>query len=121
VQHNVNLLRHCIELAVADPVVDLVIADQYPGEDGSPEYKRRQGEVNNFIIDFAKTNTYNKPLVVAMNMLEHNPDVIASGARLRREFALAGVPAYSSQANAARALARFIKYHEFQVENRDNS
>ena len=123
VQWNVDLLRRSVELAVADPVIDLVIVDRFVGDDGydRPEPEQRQREVTNFIIDFAKTNTYNKPLVVAMNVLEHNPDVVALGAKVRRELALAGVPAYSSETSAARALARFIKYHEFQAESGDSS
>jgi acyl-CoA synthetase (NDP forming) len=121
VQHNVDLLRRCMELAAADPVIDLVIIDRYAGDDdGYPDREQRERELNNFIIDFAKNNTYNKPVVVAMNSLDYKPDAAAVGARLRREFALAGVPAYSSQDNAARALARFVKYHRYQAENGDS-
>ena len=123
VLENVDLLRRSVELAVADPVINLVIVDRHTGgdDDNHPERTQRQREVNNFIINFAKRNTYNKPLVVAMNAPDHDPDIIALGARLRREFALAGIPAYSSRVSAARALARFIQYHEFQTESRDNS
>jgi len=123
VLEDVNLFRRSIEIAVADSVIDLVIVDRYVGNiyDDSPDEKRHQREVNNFITDFAKRNTYNKPLVVAMNVFVNSPDSAASGAKLRRDFALAGVPAYSSQVNAARALARFIKYHEFQARSRDSS
>ena len=52
-----------------------------------------------------------------MRMLEYDPDVIAAGAGLRRDFALAGVPSYSSPADAARALGRLVKYREFLAEN----
>jgi hypothetical protein len=51
---------------------------------------------------------------MAMNTLDHDPELIAAAAKLRREYALAGIPAYMSQASAARALSRFIRYHEFQ-------
>jgi len=127
VQESVDLLRRCVEIAVADPVIDMVIVDRHAGDgdddfpDLMPDRRERQREVNDFIIDFAKSNTYNKPLVMATNVLDPNPDSVAAGARLRGEFASAGVPAYSSQVNAARALARFIKYHEFQAESRDSS
>ena len=123
-QENIDLFRRCIELAVADPVIDLVIVDRYSDDDDDdehPDREQQRREVNNFIIDFAKKNTYNKPLVVAMNVLDEAPDRVVLGARMRRDFALAGVPAYSSQASASRALARFIQYHEFQAASRDSN
>ena len=119
VQGDVDLLRRCVELAVADTVINLIIVDRHAG-DGPHDGVERYREVNNFIINFAKKSAHNKPLVLAVNVLDHDPDSAASGARLRREFALAGVPAYSSRANAARALGRFVKYHEFQAESRDS-
>jgi acyl-CoA synthetase (NDP forming) len=123
VQWNVDLLRRSVELAVADPVIDVVIVNRLVGDDDDdhPEREQQQREVNNFLIDFAKRNTYSKPLVVAIKALDHDPEGVALGARVRREFALAGVPAYSSEASAARALAHFIKYHEFQAESGDSS
>jgi len=123
VQDNVELLKRCVEVAVADPLVDLVIIDRHAGDGDDddvdhPDRKRQQQEGNDFIIDFAKNNTYGKPVVVAMNVLDATPEAIAAGARARQQFALAGVPAYTFQVNAARAMARFIKYHEFQSESR---
>ncbi|MFC1864384.1 acetate--CoA ligase family protein [Chloroflexota bacterium] len=122
-QENVDLLRRSIELAVADPVIDLVIVDRHVGgnDDGHPDHEQQQHEINNYIIDFAKKNTYNKPLVVSINLQDSGSDSAALGARLRKEFALAGVPAYSSQASATRALARFVKYHGFQVASGNSS
>jgi acyl-CoA synthetase (NDP forming) len=121
VQNMIELFRRCIEIAVADPVIDLVIVDSYAGEDDDdrPDREEQQRQVNDFITDFAKKNPFNKPVVVAMNTLNHDPNNTAMTAKLRVQFALAGVPAYASQANATRALARFIRYHEFQARNRD--
>ncbi len=123
VQDDADLFRRSIEIAVADSFIDLVIVDRHVGNisDDSPDKERRQREVNNFIIDFARKNTYDKPLVVATNVFGNSPDSAASAAGLRRDFALAGVPAYSSQVNATRAVARFIKYHEFQAASTDSS
>ncbi len=108
--------------------IDLAIVDRHAGDDmyddddhPHADHKQRQREVNNYIIDFAKKHNSNKPLVVAMNVFGSNPDSVASAARLRRDFALAGVPAYSSPASAARALSRFVEYHQFQAKNRDSS
>ena len=111
-----QLLRRCLELIIADPAIDMVVLDRHAGSWGN-EDRMQQSEVNNYIIDFAKNNIQNKPVVVAMRMLEYDPDVIAAGAGLRRDFALAGVPSYSSPADAARALGRLVKYREFLAEN----
>lgn len=123
VLENIDLLSRCVEIAVADPVIDLVIADRQVGVDDDSQSGRtqRQREANNFIIDFAKRNTYDKPLVVAMDSPDHDPDTVALASSIRKEFALAGIPAYSSRVSAARALARFIQYHRFQAESRDSS
>jgi len=123
VLENVDLLRRCVEIAVTDPIIDLVIADRQVGVDDDSQSQRtqRQSEANAFIIDFAKRNTYNKPLVVAMDSPDHDPDSVALATSIRKEFALAGIPAYASRISAARALARFIQYHKFQAESRNSS
>jgi len=121
VQDTIDLFRRCIEIAVADPAIDLVIIDRYAGEDDDdrPNREQQQRQVNDFIKDFAKKNPFHKPVVVAMNTLNHDPNGVSAAARVRTQFTLAGVAAYASQANATRALARFIGYHEFQARNHD--
>jgi acyl-CoA synthetase (NDP forming) len=116
VLENVELLQRAVDISVADPSIDLVIADRYLGgeSDDSPERADRQSQANNFLTDFARRNAHNKPMYMAINTLDHDPELIAAAAKLRREYALAGIPAYMSQASAARALSRFIRYHEFQ-------
>ncbi len=131
-QENVDLFRRCIEIAVADPAVDLVIIDRHAGdgdddnsEDDNLERwrgrKKQQKAVNNFIIQFARNDAHGKPVVIAMNVFDPTPQAIAAGAQLRKDYAQAGVPAYTFQANAARAMARFIKYHEFKAKNGDDA
>ena len=39
-------------------------------------------------------------------------------AQLRLNFVTSGVPAYPNLESAARAMARFIDYHEFQAKQR---
>jgi len=94
--------------------------DRHVGDDRDDDYRPdeqdRQRTVNDFIIDFAKKNEYNKPMVIAMTVFGNDPSSAAMAARLRREFATAGIPAYSSSTNAARALARFVQYHQFQAK-----
>jgi len=103
VQENSELFRHCVDIAVADPAIDLVIIDRHAGggdSDDFPNQEQQQHAVDDFILDFAKKNTHKKPLVMATNIINPSPDSIASAARLRNEFAKAGIPAYSSQLNA---------------------
>ncbi len=119
VQHNLEMFRRCIEIAVADPAIDLVIADRYPhngdnGDNGPPNFEEGSRQVEEFIIEFAKKNQFGKPFVVAVNAPTNDPNGMRAAAELRLKFALAGVPSYLSQVSATRALARFIGYHEFQ-------
>lgn len=128
VQKEIDLFRRAMTLSVADPAIDLAIIDRMVGDffdegdgDKGPQYEvyeRRQRDVNDFIIDFAKNNPGNKPLVVTINTYGNERHNAASAARLRRVFTAAGVPAYASPESAARALARFIQYHEFQKRER---
>jgi len=122
VLEDLDSLRRCMELAVADPVINMVIIDRLVGNiyDDSPIEAQRQQEINNFIIDFARKNAYQKPLVIATNLFGNTPEVAASAVKVRKEFFTGGVPAYSSHVNAARALSRFIKYHEFQAVSQDS-
>jgi acyl-CoA synthetase (NDP forming) len=127
VQDDVNLFHRAMELSVADPAIDLAIIERHVGDstdddnDYNPQdHKERQREINDSIINFAKKTSDKKPLVVAMSMFGNDPANVASAARLRQEFAIAGVPAYVSPDSAARALARFVKYHEFQMRIENN-
>jgi len=127
VQDDVNLFHRAMELSVADPAIDLAIIERHVGDstdddnDYNPQdHKKRQREINDSIINFAKKTSDKKPLVVAMSMFGNDPANVASAARLRQEFAIAGVPAYVSPDSAARALTRFVKYHEFQMRIENN-
>lgn len=126
VQGDVHLYRRVIEESIADPAIDLAIIDRVVGDidiDNDDEHNQedsghRHSEVDDFLINFAKQNPYQKPLVVTMNMYGNDLRLAAQAERLRREYVTAGIPAYGSLESAAKAMARFIKYHEFQAENR---
>ncbi|HEY31975.1 MAG TPA: hypothetical protein G4O10_02575 [Dehalococcoidia bacterium] len=121
-QNNVELFQRALELAAGDPVIDLVILDQYTSDTDdyeSPENGQKAEKVGDFIIDFAKNNRFGKPVVLALNGRFNAPDSATSIARLWRKFALAGVPTYISQQSASRALSRFIGYHQFQQRHAD--
>lgn len=130
VQSDLNQFRRAMELSVADPAIDLAIIDRMVGDffaddmDEADEerkkfreqYEKRQQEVTDFIIDFAKTHPERKPLVVTINMYGGDVYSASAAVRLRQTFAMAGVPAYGTPESAARALAHYVKYYEFQKQ-----
>lgn len=120
VQNDVALFRRCIEIAMADPAIDLVIAERYAFDDDDDEHDHaeQQRRVDEFIIEFVRNNPFGKPFVVAVNAPTNDPEGLKTAAELRLKFAQAGVPSYLSQVSATRALARFIGYHEFQERAR---
>jgi hypothetical protein len=85
-------------------------------DDERPEGGQEKGlrEVNDFLIEFSKKNPLGKPLVVSMDLYGNDLYCADNAAQLRRKFVTSGVPAYPSLESAARAMARFINYHEFQ-------
>lgn len=127
IQGDVNLYKHVIEKSMADPAVDLAIVDRVVGdfsddfydEDQRKEMDKKYNEVNDFLINFAQKNPYNKPLVLTTNMYGNDLHSAGPAEQLRQEFIFAGIPAYSSLERAARALVRFIRYNEFQAEKQE--
>jgi acyl-CoA synthetase (NDP forming) len=125
VQRDAPLYRQVMEIALADPAIDLAIVDRVVGgldvfdDDERPEGDHDKGlrEVNDFLIDFAKNNPYGKPLVVSMDLYGNDLYCADNAAQLRGKFVTSGVPAYPSLESAARAMARFIEYHEFQAKH----
>jgi acyl-CoA synthetase (NDP forming) len=122
VQRDALLYRRVMEAALADPVIDLAIVDRVVGgldlfDDDERPKDEALGlkEVNEFLIDFAKNNPFHKPLVVSLNMYGNDLYVAEAAAKVREKFVCAGVPAYPNLESAARALSRFIGYHEFQA------
>jgi len=125
IQRDVPLYRKVMEIVMADPAIDLAIVDRVVGGlgdfDDDDQIKSNQNErdkalneVNDFLIDFAANNPYGKPLVVTTNMYGNDLHLAGLAAQRRLEFIKAGIPAYPSLESAARAMTRFIEYHQFQ-------
>jgi acyl-CoA synthetase (NDP forming) len=123
-QENVELLRRALELAVADPVIDLVILDNYvrdnEDEDMPPVSQQDAEKMDEFLIDFVRNNRFSKPVVLSLNGRANAPQSAALMANQWRHFARAGVPTYVSPQSAARALSRFVEYHRYQQRHADN-
>ena len=83
-QENADLFRRALEMAAADPMIDMVILDRYVwGEDGrDPERLRQMETVGDFIIEFSRENRYGKPVVMALNASANDPSSAATAARL---------------------------------------
>lgn len=117
-QESVELFRRALELAVADPVIDLVVLDKYVWDDEYDDMPRESQQdtekMNDFLIDFARNNRFGKPVVLSLNGRANSPKSAASVASLWRQFARTGVPTYVSQQRASRALSRFVDYHQYQ-------
>ena len=121
VQREIQLYRRVLEIAMSDPSIDLAIVDRVVGgldlfdDDERPEGDHDKGlnEVNDFLINFAKENPFGKPVVVSMNLYGSDLYCADKAAQARRKFVTSGVPAYPSFESAARAMARFVNYHEF--------
>jgi acyl-CoA synthetase (NDP forming) len=128
VQREVQLYRQVMEIALADPAIDLAIVDRVVGgldlfdDDERPDGDQEKGlgEVNDFLIDFAKNNPLGKPLVVSMDLYGSDIYCADKAAQLRRKFVTSGVPAYPSLESAARAMSRFINYHAFHKRHDNN-
>lgn len=118
-QRDMKMLQRAIETAAGDPGIDIVIVDRFVRlhEDrNAAAYTRADDEINDYIIDVSRNNKLQKPLVVSLNMRPNNPKVAAAGATIWAKFSRAGVPTFSSPVSTARALSRFISYHEFQAK-----
>jgi len=126
VQRDVKLYGRVMELTMADPAIDLAILDRVVGgmdvfDDDDHSQEERQnglGEVNKYLIKFADNNPYGKPLVIALDMYGNDLYYADEAAQMRQQFVTSGIPAYPSLNSAARAMDRFIKYHEFQALGR---
>jgi acyl-CoA synthetase (NDP forming) len=125
VQWDAQLFRRVIERSIADPVIDLAIVDRVVGDFDADFYDEQHREErikeyhesNKFLTGLAHNNPHKKPLVITTNMYGNDLHYSGPAERLRREFVSAGVPAYGSLESAARALDRFIAYHEFQAKS----
>ena len=120
VQEDADLLPKALDLAVADPNIDMVILDRHIHDHGDedPARRRRSEEIGDFLVEFARENTYRKPMVMALNAHANDPGSAAEAARLWVKFARAGLPTYASQVNASRTLSRFAGYHEYLARAR---
>lgn len=113
-QENAANLKRTLNLVAKDPLIDLIIVDRHTHWDDHDQDPEDREAADQYLIDFAHHNPFSKPLVVTVSASGNDSRRAAEAAELRRKFARAGLPSYPTQQRAARALARFIGYHEFR-------
>jgi acyl-CoA synthetase (NDP forming) len=115
VQDTPEDFKKAFDLGLADPNVDVAIMEKQIGwESDEPDRMERRKKADEAHIDYCKNNTSGKPIVVAATTMANMEGPSAYRAQLITKFAVAGIPTYPSTVSAARALSRFVAYHEFQ-------
>jgi acyl-CoA synthetase (NDP forming) len=109
---NLTSLAKTIELVADDPNIDLLIMT--PSLDElriiSPEHANK---VVDFLSNLAVNGVNGKPLVMVFHNFANDPWEKELSGRLTAELPKKGVAVYESLTAASRALARFIRYHQF--------
>ncbi len=107
--------KKTLELTANDANIDAIIFDRQGGGNGNdPVRKARFNQVTDVVIEFFRNGSANKPMIVSLSGASTNPSSAAAKVELWKQFAVAGVPTYPSTISAARALSKFIAYHEYQ-------
>ncbi len=118
VQDNPDDFKKAFDLGLTDPNVDVAIMEkQIMWDSDEPEHIERHKKADGVHIEYCKNNTSGKPIVVAATSMANMEGPSAYRAQLLTRFVTSGIPAYSSTISAARALSRFVAYHEFQSKN----
>lgn len=103
-------LAEILELGYKDPRVSMIIVDRLIARkafhlpdlpDSTPE-----------VINFLKEKQNRKPTVFTVDSEGGDPELAGEGARMRRMFCEAGIPAFPSLNRAARALANLLRWSQ---------
>lgn len=121
VMGNIAPLKQALELAAADPLIDMLILMQSFNMGQRRGRGQRRGaaggrEMGEFLVKFARENTHQKPMVVVSRVRGWGMRATSEVPEIRAELMRSGVPVYRTLARASLALSRFIRYHEFQRE-----
>ncbi|GAB4341930.1 MAG: acetate--CoA ligase family protein [Candidatus Abyssubacteria bacterium] len=109
-----DYLLEVLEVAYNEPNVDILIVDRM-----IPRKAFHMPDRENLtprIIDFVQNNRHRKPTVFTADSEGGDADLAAKGAALRAQFCRAGIPAYPTTRRAARALARYYRYHAWKKQ-----
>ncbi|MBI2910005.1 MAG: CoA-binding protein [Chloroflexi bacterium] len=110
VLRDVDLFLRTMELVNADPTIDVVIVDIFldlvkeAGEE-------KIDEMGRMMCELARRG---KPMAATLYTFGGDPAIRAERAKLNKMLPEAGIPIYRSLPRAARAIAKFMDYHDFQ-------
>ena len=109
---DVSLMAREVELAAADPAVDMLVVMPHLNiaRKAGPDQVEKMVR---FLSDYAHNNPYGKPLVIVFHSFLDEEWENELRAGLKRELAQEGTAVYGSLSGAARALSRFTQYHRF--------
>ncbi|MFC2018319.1 hypothetical protein ACFLTQ_03360 [Chloroflexota bacterium] len=109
------IFEQALAIVAADPLIDIILADLdlYTLQEVNPT---AIAEMEKIMTSFAGQRS-GKLLVALLGTLRGNSKVNAERTRLRKEFSQAGIGIYRTLPRACRALAKFIAYHEFQLDS----
>ena len=113
-----DTFRKAFDLALADPNIDVAILEKQGfGDDSDPEHAERHRKADEFAINYLCHNSSGKPIVVAVTTMANMESAATYRARVWSRLAKAGIPTYPSTVSAARALNRFVAYHQYLKNN----
>lgn len=121
VHFDLKTFSRVLELVSADPMIDMILINRSVSDPENGMFHTdttAEKRINEYIIEFAKKNADKIPLAIALNIHSHRPSPANSAAKVWLEFAEAGVPVFGSTTSAARAISRYISYHEFQAKEK---
>jgi len=116
VQENADDFKKAFDLSLADPNIDVAIMEkQSMWDSDDTEHMERHRKSDEFMVNYYHNNVSGKPIVIAVTTMANVENAAAYRAQLLTKYATSGIPTYSTTVSAARALSRFVSYHEFQA------
>jgi acyl-CoA synthetase (NDP forming) len=116
VQENPDDFKKAFDLSLADPNIDVAIMEkQMMWDADDTEHMERHRKSDSFLIEYYHNNASGKPIVVAVTTMVNVDGASSYRAQLMTTYATSGIPTYPTTISAARALSRFVGYHEFQL------
>lgn len=117
VQENPDDFKKAFDLSLADPNIDVAIMEkQMMWDADDTEHMERHRKSDSFLIEYYHNNASGKPIVVAVTTMVNVDGASGYRAQLMTKYATSGIPTYPTTISAARALSRFVGYHEFQLK-----
>jgi len=117
VQENPDDFKKAFDLSLADPNIDVAIMEkQMMWDADDAEHMERHRKSDGFLIEYYNHNVSGKPIVIAVTTMVNMEGAANYRAELMTRYATSGIPTYATTVSAARALSRFVAYHQFQLK-----